>query len=333
MGFWKFGASSDDEERKRVAASVREAELERQRLDVIELERGGIPVQAKARLIEMGANANSPDSIFTSDLAPDEMALLRREGYRPRGLLTGSAMFHVGKLYVAVDSDCEIMQLSEAYNRASELAVNRMNQELQLIGAHGIVGVRMTIARHEWAEKTIEVQLVGTAVDCPGTPPSRPWMSDLSAQEWFALRRAGYEPVGLVWGHCAWWLYTSYSDEVDETSWQNIEMTHWSQGLSQARHLALSKIQSQTKNHGGHGIVGVKIERRLDRMHLYGANVSEAAKERLHHNLLLSIIGTAVRASGKESHMVRQTVPVLSLRDGRMKPMVLKQRPDFKVED
>jgi uncharacterized protein YbjQ (UPF0145 family) len=329
MGFWK--KTKDEQERAELVAQARAAEVSRQEIDFVELERGGIPLKAQERLKELGSSANSADYLFTSDLAPDELALLRRNGYKARGLVTGSAMYHVGQLYVSAGGDCEIDNLSDAYNNATALAVGRMQKELELINAHGVLGVRINIARHEWAEKTIEVQIIGTAIETPpGETPARPWLSDLSGQEWFALKRAGYEPVGLVWGHCAWWLYTSYTDDLLETSWSNVEMTHWSEGLTRARNIAMHKVQASAKAVGGNGVVGVNIERRVDRIrHVNGG----AASERMHHNLLLSIVGTAVKASGREAKMVQQTIPVISLLDGRLKPMVVKQQRDFKVED
>jgi uncharacterized protein YbjQ (UPF0145 family) len=329
MGFWK--KSADEEERERQKAAARHAELVRQEHDLDLLKRGDIPMQATQRLRELGAT-DSADAMFTSDLAPDEMALLRRKGYRARGLVTGSSMFHVGRLYVSHASDCEIDKLSQAYNEATALAVQRLQKELNLIGAHGVLGVRMNIARHEWAEKTIEVQIIGTAVEANGPPPKKPWLSDLSAQEWFALERAGYEPVGLVWGHCAWWLYTTAMDEITEQSWSNVEMTHWSDGLSAARQIAVSRILAQAGSLGANGVVGVNIERRLDHMRLAGG-YDEAARERLHHNLLFTIVGTAVRATGRAAVNVQATVPVLSLLDGRLQPVVMRQGRDFKVDD
>jgi uncharacterized protein YbjQ (UPF0145 family) len=331
MGFWKL--SPDEEERKRLKEIARQAELERQQIDLAQLEAGGIPTLAHKRLLELGKTSSDADYLFTSDLAPDEMALLRKKGYKARGLVMGSAMYHVGQLFVSANADCEIKNLSDAYNECSKLAVERMRKELHLIGAHGVLGVRMEIVRHEWAEKTIEVQIIGTAVEAKTAPhPAKAWLSDLSAQEWFALTRAGFEPVGLVWGHCAWWLFTTYLDDNNERSWSNIEMTHWSEGLSNARHLALKKVKSQTKALGGSGVVGVNIQRRMDRMRLVGGT-NAAANERLHHNILLSIVGTAVKASGREPHSVQQTTTVLSLRDGRLKPLVIKQGKDFKVTD
>jgi uncharacterized protein YbjQ (UPF0145 family) len=308
-------AKRQQEQRLR-AEQVRYAEQQRQRDDLHLLSSGSIPTQAKARLAEIG-NTQGDGILFTSDLSPDEAALLRREGFRARGLVTGSAMYHVGQAYASAYNDCEVDVLSNAYDEATSLAVSRLRQELQLIGAHGVVGVRIELVRHEWADKTIEVQVIGTAVEGRGIPPKEPWMCDLSGQEWYALYRAGYEPAALVWGHCAWFVLTTQQDEWIHQSWSNQEMTHWSNALSRARHIAQAKVIRRAKDHHGTGVAGVKITRRLDEVRLYGQN-EDPVYEREHHNLVIAIIGTAIRVRPGSSPTAPATQLVISLLDGRL---------------
>ena len=142
-----FGPKDPDEEKRRKKelkqrvfdVRGRRAGI-RQEIDLVELAKGGIPVQAKRRLTELGQRPDQRKLYFlTSNLAPDELALLRRHGYRPRGLVTGSAVWHVGQAFASMN-DCEVNVLSQAYEQATHLAVSRMEQELFLIGGHGVVG-------------------------------------------------------------------------------------------------------------------------------------------------------------------------------------------------
>ncbi len=297
-------------------AQIRFNEKQRQQADLSLLAMGGIPTQAKARLKEIGAN-DASEILFTSDLAPEEAALLRREGFRARGLVTGSAMYHVGQAYASAYQDSQVNVLSNAYDEVTRLAVSRMKQELQLIGAHGVVGVRLELVRHEWADATVEVQVIGTAVEGPGIAPSDPWMCDLSGQEWYALHRAGYQPAGLVWGHCAWFILTTQQDEWIHQSWSNEEMTHWSHALGQARSIAMQSLIAQTQRQRGIGVAGMKITRRLDEVRLYGSD-DNPAYEREHHNLVVAMIGTAIKLRPGAPASVTPTVEVLSLLDGRL---------------
>jgi uncharacterized protein YbjQ (UPF0145 family) len=330
MGFFKWltGGTPEDRERKEALQQkikeTREAELKRQEIDLVLLEQRGIPSGAKARLVELGQRAGEENSLFTSNLAPDELALLRRHGFRPRGLVTGSAVWHVGQAF-ANQKDCEVFELSGAYDQATSLAVNRLKQERDLLGAQGVVGVRLTMVRHEWSAKIVEVQVMGTAVEAPpqlqGQPP---WLSDLSGQEWWALHSSGYDAIDLVWGYCTWFLYTTAFDEQIRLSWNNVELTHWSEGLSHARNRALTNMYQKAWDDRADGITGVTIDRKLSDVRLTGP-YEDPAFEREHHNLSVSIIGTSVRDRHDPQVQRGRTVNVLSLRDGKIKPTVVSE--------
>ena len=319
--------------RAELAQKVRDtqqAETQRQHRDLQLLGQGGIPSQATERLREIGTGS-AEGVLFTSDLSPDEAGLLRREGYKARGLVTGSAMYHVGQAYASSSGDCEVDVLSKAYDAATDLAVSRMAQEARLIGAHGVVGVRLSVVRHEWADKTVEVQVIGTAVQGPGAAPASPWMSDLSGQEWWALHRAGYEPAALVWGHCTWFILTTQQDEWIERSYANQELTHWSAALGRARTLAMNHLTAEARKHHATGITGVQIARRLDEVRLSGPG-EDPAYEREHHNLVVSIIGTAIRLREGAPPGVTPTLQILSLRDGTISPVAAIGASDAKIE-
>ncbi len=327
MRLWPFGrGTAEDEaarqesalqraELQRLAAANREAELARQAEDLHALSHGGIPVMARKRLAEQ---AQDPLAIFTSDLSPSELGLLRQHGYRARGLVAGSAMYHVGQPYASSVGDCEVTVLSRAYDNAMDLAVRRMEQEVQLLGAHGVVGVRVGLVRHEWTDQTIEVTVIGTAVEGPAPAPARPWLCDLSVEEWWALHRAGYDPVHLVWGHSAWFVLTTQGDEFAVRSWSNVELGHWSQALGQARIRAMMEVKKRAQAVRAAGVVGVQVSHRLDEVRLSGGE--GGVYEREHHNLVMAVIGTAVRSDASRPSQHRAALMMLSLADGRLAP-------------
>jgi hypothetical protein len=90
-------------------------------------------------------------------------------------------------------------------------------------------------------------------------------------------------------------------------------------------------VQTQTKSAGGTGVAGVHINRRLDHIHIAGGGTDQAYN-RLHHNLVISVIGTAIRERADAPRMIPATRHVLSLRDGRLKPLVVRQQADLVVE-
>ena len=63
----------------------------------------------------------------------------------------------------------------------------------------------------------------------------------------------------------------------------------------------------------------MRISRRLDDVRLTGPG-EDPAYEREHHNLIMSIIGTAVKVRPDAPQTIRATTNVLSLRSGRLTP-------------
>ena len=304
-----------------------QAELERQERDQYLLGSGRLPSTAQQRLAAIGSAAGG--LAFTSDLAADEAALLCRQGLEPICLVGGSALYHVGYATASAWQDVEVSQLSQAYNEATRLAVGRMEMEVAAVSGHGAIGVRYAIVRHEWADGTVEVQLVGTAVRGPGRAPQRPWLCDLSGQEWFSLHAGGYEPAALCYGHCTWFVLTQQQDEWTATSYVNAELRHYSEALTHCRNRAGSHLQRLAQSAGATGIVGVHLSRRLDEVRLTGSD-ENPAYEREHHNLVLSMIGTGIRRRAEAPARRPVTRLVLSLRDGRLVPREAEAASAFK---
>ncbi len=54
--------------------------------------------------------------------------------------------------------------LTQAMYHARELAMTRMEEEADQLGADGVVGVRLAIGRYEWGADLAEFLAIGTAV-------------------------------------------------------------------------------------------------------------------------------------------------------------------------
>src|SRR5215467_14039771 len=128
----------------------------------------GIPEDARRRLAEMRPGKDT--SLFTSDLSVNEFLLVRESGFRPLGLVLGSSIYHVGFQMGRWNKNQELETLSQAMYHARELAMARMEAEADVLGADGIVGVRLDIEFKEFGSDLAEFIAVGTAVqaDEPG---------------------------------------------------------------------------------------------------------------------------------------------------------------------
>ncbi|WP_312262553.1 heavy metal-binding domain-containing protein [Candidatus Igneacidithiobacillus taiwanensis] len=84
--------------------------------------------------------------------------------------------------------------------------------------------------------------------------------SDLSVNEFVMVRKAQFEPLGLVVGSCIYHMGIQYG------SWnQNMEMDVLSQAMYQARELAMSRMEQEAILLQADGVVGVRLEvKRMD---------------------------------------------------------------------
>src|SRR5215831_9336902 len=156
----------------------------------------GLPAAARQRLTDMRA-------LFTSDLSINEFLLVREAGFDPVGLVMGSSIYHIGFQFSNFFQNQEMEVLTQAMYHARELAMTRMEEEADILGADGIVGVRLEVTRYEWGENLAEFMAIGTAIrhrqgEHYRTHDNRPFTSDLNGQDFWTLLKAGYRPVSLV---------------------------------------------------------------------------------------------------------------------------------------
>ena len=98
--------------------------------------------------------------LFTSDLSVDEFLLMKQAGLEPLGVVVGSSIHHIGYQQSAWNQNQEMAFLSRAMHQARELAMTRMEEEADQLGADGVVGVRLDTGRYEWGANIAEFTAV-----------------------------------------------------------------------------------------------------------------------------------------------------------------------------
>ena len=122
----------------------------------------GIPDSGRERIERMKKEVER--GFFTSDLSVNEFLLVKQAGFEPLGLVLGSSIYHIGFQQAMWNQSQELGVLTQAMYHARELAMTRMEEEADQLGADGIVGVRLDIGRYEWGADLAEFIAVGTAV-------------------------------------------------------------------------------------------------------------------------------------------------------------------------
>jgi uncharacterized protein YbjQ (UPF0145 family) len=307
MPFWK--RSSPEEEQQRMQAQ-QEAEA-----SLRSLQGGGLPTQALRRLNEETA-AGHP--LFSSDLSTKEFALTRNQGYRPLSQVMGSSIYHVGWQYTLnyprFTTAYELTTVTNAHQQAIQLALGRLQQEAALLKAHGVIGVRFNRREYEWGSNLLEYTAIGTAIRLPDAPLfPRPFLSDLSGQEFWTLLQAGYFPAGLVTGFCSYCVSTGWEVSQILRSWSNQEVAAYSQAIYTARDLAMNRLEAAARSLNALGVVGMHIS--FDKRENEYEREHDPTKYR---DLFINFaaVGTAI-ISRRPDHVIPSPKPTLTFTDLR----------------
>ncbi len=241
-----------------------------------------------------------PAGVFTSDLSVSEYVLLAEAGFEPLGFVVGSSIYHIGIQIARWGQNQELQVLTQAMYNARELAMSRMEAEADHLGADGIVGVQLRMQAYVWGQDVLEFLATGTAVKALGasgahrTPDGRPFTSDLSAQDFFRLLAAGAVPVAFVLGTCVYHIAHQSVMQTLRQAGQNQEMPQFTQGIYEARELALSRMQAEASAAKAAGVVGVGVG---VYNHVWGEHATE-----------FFATGTAIRRLSDE-HRLPETSP------------------------
>jgi uncharacterized protein YbjQ (UPF0145 family) len=262
---WGFRRRPDDngpDARARQAESIRA------------LEAGGIPAEAAERL----GRQSSGSLPWTSTLTVPDFLTCRALGLRPVGQVMGSSVMHIGfnpQWVYGVWQNGDIAAQSRAIADARLAALDRLRQEAQVLGAHGVVSVTVNVSRPAWGADLVEFQAMGTAVVLPGQPvPEQPFLGTVSAQDTEKLWAAGYLPMNIVFATTAYYVLTDWMSQMQESSWTNQEVTSLTEAVYDARAFVTHRMAAAAREVGADGVLGAEWDMTVEELEverpLYG---------------------------------------------------------------
>jgi uncharacterized protein YbjQ (UPF0145 family) len=163
------------------------------------------------------------------------------------------------------------------------------------------VGVRIDDGQREWAgDGAVEFTAFGTAVRLPeALRTGEPVITDLSAQQYWQLARAGYRPVGVVGISTVMYVGSGWRQNqvaAYGNRWfnfqgrQNQELPDFTRGFYEARETALGHLNRQATKLGAHGIVGVTFDE-----HTREREFEDASEQRRKDLIVyIHLLGTAI---------------------------------------
>lgn len=277
---------------------IRKNWLVRWRADTIvgmarSFEEGGLPERARARLSEA---AGKQGRFFSSTFTVAETAVARLAGYESIGQVMGSTIYHVGWQPNVGFSGGELTNVTEAQLHARHLALGRLREEAQLLGAHVVVGVTLNIRGYEWAGELLEFTAIGTAVRVPrpDADMTQPILTHLTAQQLYKLEMMGQWPLGIAMGNCTW--YDRHADCTSDGNWTNQLMPSHTRCIDQAQALAIRRFDDDIDRLEADAAVGVQLTRHF---HQHEWSTSNPDREHTAFKTEILLLGTAVRRRGQ----------------------------------
>ena len=89
----------------------------------------------------------------------------------------------------------------------------------------------------------------------------------LSGEEFWALRQAGFRPVGFAIGNCTYYQVPSWNTQQVTAggffglgSFQNQELIEYTQALYNARELAMTRMETEARALGARGVIGADVQ-------------------------------------------------------------------------
>lgn len=225
---------------------------------------GGLSGEAEQRLQRQPGRAGC----FVSTFGAGEFALMADDDVAPLGVVTGSSVYHVGWQWTPVYESMELATVTQAELQVRMRALSRLQQEAARLEAHGVIGV--TFQQCVQGE-VLEFTATGTAIRLTqGQPPPRPFLSTLSAAEFWTLRRAGYRPCGVALGACVFYQvasqalrnlrFTRRGGQLGRRQMSGMEYTEYSAAIQSARRTAMDRLESGAGQGLAEGVIALHLD-------------------------------------------------------------------------
>jgi uncharacterized protein YbjQ (UPF0145 family) len=233
---------------------------------------GPFPEAAADRLEALGSHG-----MFSSTLSATEFALLEELGPQPLAQVMGTSVYQVGWQYLRPDAQwgasnfySRLDVVNQAWDTARRLAFGRLFAEGQAVGADAVVGVKLRRGEHDWARRSVDFMVNGTAIRMPESPSesgARVVLSDLSVQDYWKLSSRGWAPSGLLAATAVFFVSQGFSTRLGRRTsfFRNQELTEFSDGFGAARRAVVEDLRRQARAAGADGVVGVSLDYQLER--------------------------------------------------------------------
>ncbi len=218
-----------------------------------------------------GRGRHRPGGPATSDISAAALAALLSVGLDPVGQVMGACVWCLDVMprdastyttrvesHLPAGSRWPVNRAplyAQELRRPRALALRRLREQAQALGAHGVVNVALSWSRWDGDERMAEVTATGTAVRARSAiDPAFIFSAASSAEEVAALMIAGWVPCGIAHG-------IGVAVQQDDGSVRasrlrgNQEVPSLTDLVTWARHWSRSAFEAETRRTGGTGAV------------------------------------------------------------------------------
>ena len=204
---------------------------------------------------------------FSSSADGQELFCQLDAGYQPVSFVFGNVAYSIGLGRGITGAfrqlaKGEVRQYSDLFNNTRNLALQRIQQEAQRVGANSVVGIRTAILPIG-TSGVQEMVMIGTASRNEQIAPivgpvGGVTTSDMTAEETWNMAKLGYAPLKLVLGTSVYALGFVGGVKAMFKNLVKGEISELTQLIYGAREESLRKVQAQAEAIGADDVLGIK---------------------------------------------------------------------------
>jgi uncharacterized protein YbjQ (UPF0145 family) len=195
-------------------------------------------------------------------LSGNEIFCLSKLGLRAGQLCVGNSVVAIGftggfGASLSTLGGGEVEQITRLVADGRRKAFNRMLGEAKRYGGLGITGVSFDMVNHGG---NLEFITIGSTCHTQAAPEQEAlrFSTSADAQELYCQVDSGYNPLHFVFGNVAYSIGLGGNIMGSLKTLRRGEVAEYSQIFDHTRHLALSRIVAEAKEHGANAVIGIE---------------------------------------------------------------------------
>ncbi len=190
----------------------------------------------------------------------NEIYCLDKLGFRAGQLCVGNSVVAIGLAGgigagLSTLGGGEVSQITELVHDGRMRAFNRMMEEARKYGGVGLTGVSFDVVNHG---ANIEFLTFGSTAHRLEGDQSIQFSTSADVQQLYCQMDSGFQPLHFVFGNVAYSIGLGGNIFGTMKRFSRGEVAEFTEIFDKTRHLTLSRIQKEARNHGANAVIGIE---------------------------------------------------------------------------